>query len=105
MRRQFGLRFRTNIVVIPLFVATLTIFVWLDYRHEVQAFTTVWQVASSAGERTPASVAPAAGFSTIARRSLSIHALHGAVTIVLLITATNAALTVLVLKPAAMHGV
>jgi hypothetical protein len=95
-----GLRFRFNLVIIPVSVVTLTLFVWLDYRHEVQALTTIRQTADAAatdGERLGSS---ADDPSAIARRSLALHGLHGVLTIVLLITATNVVLTTFVLGPA-----
>lgn len=99
--RRFGLRLRLNAIIVPVFVGTLALFVWLDFRHELQALAAI-QAARSVPERghTVATAAsPATDPETLARRSLAIHTLHGALTIVLLVTATNIALTAFVLDP------
>ena len=101
--RRAGLRLKLNLVILPLVVGTMAVFVWLDYRHETAAIMAAhgMHVASAEAGRpigpVPSNLSPRA----VGRRALQIHALHAAVTIVLVMLSMNAALSAFVLKPLA----
>jgi len=103
MTRRAGLRFKLNLVIVPIVVGTMALFVWLDYRHETQAIMAAHAMhVESAGTGLPIGpVPPGVGPRAVGRRAVQIHALHAVVTVVLLMLAVNAALSAYVLTPLA----
>ena len=96
-----GLRFKFNLIIVPLAAAATMLMVWADHRHEVAAI-----MASHAMHSTVAGTASATGPvnpdtlpEVVARDSLRIHLAYGVVLLVLLVAAVNAALEALVLRP------
>ncbi len=98
-----GLRVKFNLALLPVLVAGMLAFVWLDYRHEVQAIMAAHALhVSAVGERAPSG--PIAGATTpdaVGRRSLVLHAVLGMVTLTMVGLAINLALTWFVLRPLA----
>jgi len=46
-------------VIVPVFVTTLTVFVWLDYRHEVHSLATIQRPALLTSiDEEPAAIRP-----------------------------------------------
>jgi len=96
--RRFGLRARLNAAVLPLVVATMAAFVWVDYQHELAAVT---EAVSRAVQPAPSSAAPPRHGSpaAVGRWTLGIHAVHAGVTVALVGVVINLVLSRLVLRP------
>lgn len=101
-----GLRLKFNLLLAPIVAAALIIGLWADYRHEsamvMEAHAMHTTLVGSAVVTQPIDEAllPV----VVANRSLRTHVLVGAVLLVLLIAAVNAALHVFIFGPLGRLG-
>lgn len=101
MRFSPGLRFKFNVIVLPVLALLVGLIIAADYRHEVAAVMAAHTMhegpvgaVSSMRPIDPATTPEAAG-----RASLVMHGWFAAVMLVAVMAAINATLSVLVLKP------
>ncbi len=100
-RAPLGLRVTFNLVLLPVLLAGMLAFVWLDYRHEVRAIMAAHALhVSVVGDRaTSGPIAAATSPDVVGRRSLAMHAVVAVITLTAVGFAINLALTWLVLRP------
>jgi HAMP domain-containing protein len=101
MRFSPGLRFKFNVIVLPVLALLVGLTIAADYRHEVAAVMAAHTMhegpvgaVSSMRPIDPATTPEAAG-----RASLVMHGWFAAVMLVAVMAAINATLSVLVLRP------
>lgn len=101
--QRLGLRAKFNIALVPLVAAALTILVALDYRHEFRSVMDAHDIHAGRADATVAG-APVQDWTTpnaVARRTIGLHAVAGAFTLVVLVLGVNFMLSRLVLTPVA----
>ncbi len=96
-----GLRLKFNLVLLPLLLAAMCAFLWLDYRHELRAVMAAHSLhVDRVGEVPPSGpIGAETSPRSVAGRSLAMHVLVGGVTLLLLALGINAALAWFVLRP------
>lgn len=96
-----GLRLKFHLILLPTVVAALGVMIAADYRYQFDALMDAHGVHANAVPAASVLIGPADTPDRVARRSLLSHSAYGALLIVLLAASADAALTVLVLRPAA----
>ena len=101
--QRLGLRAKFNIGLVPLVAAALSILVLLDYRHEFRSVMDAHDIHAGRFDGMAAD-APIEDWTTpnaVARRTIRLHAVGGAFTLVVLVLGVNFMLSRLVLTPVA----
>lgn len=100
---RLGLRAKFNLVLVPLVAGALSLLVVLDYQHEFRSVMEAHGVHAGRVE-APTAPAPVQALTTpdaVADRTIGLHALAGALTLLALVLGVNLALARLVLAPIA----
>ena len=96
-----GVRFKFNLVLLPVLTVLIGLFAWFDYRHELSAVMEAHTIHAGATSGGVASgpVSPATSPEAVGRRALEIHGAFGLLALVLIVILVNGTVWRLVLQP------
>jgi methyl-accepting chemotaxis protein len=97
-----GLRLKFHLILLPTVLVALAVMIAADYYYQLDALMDAHAVHASAIPAQSVRIGAVESPDSVARRNLVSHGLHGAALIVLVALAADAALTILVLRPAAL---